>query len=137
YPPEAPTPAACQSLAMPSVRALENRRRKRELLDALSASWQRGQPLPVDDVVERWPGNRRDPDLASILFEDYRQRRQRDERVVLSDYQARFPQQRESLASILHNQALLRSMGGSCPSSFSLGMPSVGEELFGFRLGHP
>src|SRR5438874_5815175 len=119
----------------PSSRFAETRSLKRELLDELRASWERGAPVGPEELLERWPGEPRDdPDVASLLFEDYMQRAGRGEEALLDDYERRFPGHKESLAGLLNHQDLLRSLGASGRSVPSLRLPDVGNDLFGFRL---
>src|SRR5690349_21567085 len=51
---------------------LRERTVKRELLEELRQSWEEGDPLPVEDVLARWPTDpASDRDVASVLFENY------------------------------------------------------------------
>ena len=101
----------------PSLRFTESRSLKREIFAELRESWQQGHPVRPEQLLERWPGEaRKDPDIASLLFEDYLQRAERGERPSNEDYQERFPEQRDSLARLLNQQDLLRSLGASNPS---------------------
>src|SRR4030088_1959371 len=55
----------------------EARSIKRDLLAELRAGWDLGAPPRPEDLLERWPGDpAKDLDAASVLFEDYLQRRQ-------------------------------------------------------------
>src|SRR5437879_8083162 len=50
---------------------------KRDLLAELRAGWEVGNPPRPEELLERWPGDpAEDRDAASVLFEDYLQRRQ-------------------------------------------------------------
>src|SRR5262245_36618430 len=119
----------------PSLGFAESRSLKRELLAELRASWQDGVPPEPEELLERWPGEpRRDPDVASLLFEDYLQRAERGERPTPPEYERRFPEHKDSLPSLLDHQDLLRSLGASHPSAPGLRLPEVGDSLFGFRL---
>src|SRR5436309_2654844 len=130
-----PASIGCVPGFSPSLRFAESRSRKREILAELRDSWQQGRPTRPEELLERWPGEtHEDPDVASLLFEDYLQRAERGERPTASDYEGRFPEQRDSLARLLNQQGLLRSLGASKPSRPELSLPAVGEELFGFRL---
>ncbi len=52
------------------------RARKRELLDEQRSCWAEGRPLQPEELMGRWPTNPdSDPDAASLLLEDYLQRR--------------------------------------------------------------
>jgi eukaryotic-like serine/threonine-protein kinase len=124
--PDRPAPPADISVA---------RSKKRALLEELSQSWTAGAPLRPEDLLARWPDDAQaDPDVASLLFEDWRQRRQRGEEIDPSNYEQRFPKQCDSLVSLLHEHNVIHSLGGSCPSGFTLALPSVGDEIFGFQL---
>jgi serine/threonine protein kinase/tetratricopeptide (TPR) repeat protein len=120
----------------------EARSLKRELLEELRAGWDQGAPSPPEDLLRRWPGDpKRDPDVASLLFEDYWQRQQRGGQASVrqDEYEERFPDHRDSLQGLFRSHALLNSMAGSglAPSggsSLRLALPSVGDELFDFRL---
>src|SRR5262249_60986312 len=66
---------------------------------------------------------------------DYGQRRGTGGDVSLADYDQRFPEHRDSLAVLVRQHAILRSLGGTHGSSTTtLALPAVGDELFGFRL---
>jgi serine/threonine protein kinase/tetratricopeptide (TPR) repeat protein len=118
---------------------------KRELLEELQAGWREGQPVRAEELLPRWPGNSgRDPDVASILFEEFCQRREqsrlgdaRGDWPTLEEFEQRFPCQRESLASLFRQHEVFRSLAGvSAGSGLGLALPAVGDELFGFRLRH-
>ncbi len=111
---------------------------KRQLLEELRTSWQGGQSLRAEDLLPRWPGNPDDdPDVASILFEEYCQRREQggSDRPEREEFEQRFPSQKDSLARLFRQHEVLRSLAGaSGGSSLRLALPGVGDELFGFRL---
>ena len=111
---------------------------KRELLAELRGSYEEGKPLQPEDVLQRWPGDlTTDPDVASLLFQDFQQRQDRGDEPSIDDYDRRFPQHKDSLAGLLRNHGVLRSMGAaSTKSTPRLALPAVGDELFGFRLRH-
>src|SRR5438132_14300127 len=111
---------------------------KRQLLAELRASWEEGQPIPPEDLLNRWPANAEDdPDIASLLCEDYCQRRQQGQQPTAEEYSCRFPAQRESLTSLVEQQDLLRLCGGKAmPASRLMGLPGVGDEVLGLRLCH-
>src|SRR5690348_6654386 len=74
------------------------RARKRALLREQHACWKRGEPVPLEDLLKRWPGDpAADPDAANLLFEELIQRRRRGEPAGAEDYAERFPQHREAL----------------------------------------
>jgi serine/threonine protein kinase/tetratricopeptide (TPR) repeat protein len=113
---------------------------KRELLDELRAGWRQGRPVRAEDLLPRWPGDPgRDPDVASVLFEEFCQRRQQSvaagEPPDLEEYGERFPALKDSLASLMRLHQVVRSVaGGSGGSGLGLSLPAVGDQLFGFRL---
>jgi serine/threonine protein kinase/Tfp pilus assembly protein PilF len=112
----------------------EARSRKRSLLEELGGA-AGGQSVRPEDLLPRWPGDARaDPDVASLLFADYCARQRRGEPVSASDYEQRFPEHRDSLASLMRQHGVLRSLGAGSASGLTLRLPDVGEELFGFRL---
>jgi hypothetical protein len=122
----------------------EARSLKRELLNELRAGWERDEPVRAEDLLPRWPGNPdEDPDVAGLLLEDYCQRQRH--RPATGDpprpeeYQQRFPSHRGSLAGLVRQQEMLRSLAGASGGSGSgLSLPAVGDELFSFpRLAAP
>ena len=115
------------------------RSRKRELLDEQCASWAEGRPLQPEELMGRWPTNPdSDPDAASVLFEDYLQRRRRDEQTSLVEYERRFPEQKRSLEGLFARETVFRlDEGRERGPKFSLCLPDVGDEVFGFRLCQP
>ena len=81
------------------------RSQKRRLVAELRDGWEAGRPVSPEELLARWPGDpEADPDVASLLFEDFCQRRQRGESANPSDYSERFPSQHHSLASLVQHQ---------------------------------
>jgi serine/threonine protein kinase/Flp pilus assembly protein TadD len=112
----------------------EARSLKRELLEELRRGGA-GGPVRPEDLLSRWPDDPKDdPDVASLLFADYCARLRQGEQASTCDYDRRFPEHRDSLASLLRQHGVLRSLGGVSGSGVTLRLPDVGEELFGFRL---
>jgi serine/threonine protein kinase/Tfp pilus assembly protein PilF len=113
-----------------------SRKVKQQLLAELRSGWQAGNPVSPELLLRRWPGNPdNDPDVASLLFEDYCQRRNHGARPDSAEYEQRFPDHKDSLASLSRHHDLLRSLGGSgSAGSLLLALPSVGDVVFGFRL---
>ncbi len=109
---------------------------KRGLVEELRDRHERGDPVNPEEFLSRWPADpRTDSDVASLLFEDYRQRRHRDTSISITEYEERFPDQKDSLAALVRQEAVWRSFAGTHGSSTTtLRLPSVGDELFGFRL---
>src|SRR5437588_5042790 len=121
-------PASADFLASRSV--------KQRLLEEQRAGWEAGKGARLEELIARWPGDpNADPDAASLLFEEYCQRRRLGEQVAPEELGKRFPSQRKFLASLSFQQELLRSLGGeNCGRSMLLALPSAGDELFGFQL---
>jgi serine/threonine protein kinase/Tfp pilus assembly protein PilF len=115
------------------------RARKRRLLEEQRSAWVEGRPAPPEDFLGRWPTDPgTDPDAASLLLEDYLQRRRRGEDGSLSDYQERFPGQGGALQGLLAQETVYRSMGRESEGQgLPLRLPEVGDEVFGFRLCRP
>jgi serine/threonine protein kinase/Flp pilus assembly protein TadD len=109
---------------------------KRKLLEELCTAGHANGPARPEELLARWPGNpEADPDVASLIFEDFRQRRRRGEQVSLGEYDQRFPEHKDSVARLFRHHDFLRSVtGASDCSGPALALPSVGDELFGFRL---
>jgi eukaryotic-like serine/threonine-protein kinase len=110
---------------------------KRQVLADQRAAWDQGTPPAPEEVIPRWPADsREDGDVASVLFQDFCQRRRLGEKPSLEEYEQRFPEHKASLAGLLSRQALLASIGAVSGESEEaiLGLPDVGDELFGFRL---
>lgn len=108
---------------------------KRQLLEELSEP---SGPTNADlaDLLGRWPGEpTKDPDVAGLLFEDFRNRSLRGEPVSRAKYEQDFPEHRDSLDNLLRRQDFLRSVTSiSEPSVPTLALPKIGDELFGYRL---
>jgi serine/threonine protein kinase/tetratricopeptide (TPR) repeat protein len=124
-------------LAEASVRDFAaSRSLKRDILAELQTGWDEGQPPRPEDLLARWPGNPEDdPDVASLLFEDYCQRRRNGDEATPEEYDYRFPSLKGSLTNLCNKQDLLRSLGGGHLSAgFMLSLPAVNDEIFGFQL---
>src|SRR5262249_37732688 len=68
---------------------------KQQLLNERRARWENGQPVHAEDLLPRWPTDpQADPDVASLLFEEYCQRRRRGEQPASEEYERRFPSQK-------------------------------------------
>jgi serine/threonine protein kinase/tetratricopeptide (TPR) repeat protein len=117
---------------------LAARRQKRTLLEQQRSLWEAGHSVQPEDLLPRWPTNpAADPDVASILFEDFRQRRAHGQSASLDDYKERYPEQKEALDGLAARELVLHSVGGKSGGSGQLlGLPEVGDLLFGFRLKH-
>ncbi len=115
------------------------RARKRELLDEQRSGWAQGRPVRPEELMGRWPTDPdSDPDAASLLLEDFLQRRRRGEEASLAEYHPRSPQQERALEGLFARETAYRSMGmESTDQRFSLRLPDVGDVVFGFRLCQP
>jgi serine/threonine protein kinase/tetratricopeptide (TPR) repeat protein len=108
---------------------------KRELLEELRSSWEAGRPLPVEDLIPRWPGKSdANGDVASLLFEDYLQRANQGQSQPVESYAKSFPEHKDSLAGLIRHHLISRSLGQGISGASTLRLPEVGEELFGFRI---
>jgi len=118
---------------------LEERSRKRDILNECREGWGAGQPEPVEDLLGRWPTDAgRDPDAASLIVEDFLQRRRRGDEPSVVEYRDRFPGHAESINAAFSRQAIYSALGdGSVPQAQILRLPDVNDEVFGFRLRHP
>ena len=116
---------------------LASRRIKQQLLAELSES-AGPTPADLDDLLGRWPTKpTEDPDVAGLLFQDFRQRSVRGEPVSRSEYGQKYPEYQDSLGSLFRRQDFLRSVTSvTDPMSPILALPKIGDELFGFRLRH-
>jgi len=115
------------------------RSRKRALLAEQRASWDEGRPVPPEEILRRWPTDpAKDPDAASLLVEDYFQRRRRGDELSLDHYHERFPDHSRSMAAAVTVHRAFREAGDSgSVRPPRLRLPDVGDEVFGFRMQHP
>lgn len=108
---------------------------KRQLLEELSEP---SGPTTAElaDLLGRWPAEATDdPDVAGLLFQDFRNRSQRGESVSRAKYEQEFPEHKDSLANLISHQDFLRTVTwASHPSTPTLALPKIGDELFGYRL---
>ena len=118
---------------------LSLRASKRELISLQRSLWSDGRPLGPEELLSRWPTDPdTDQDAASVLLEDYLQRRRRGDEASLADYEPRFPEQEPALRGALAHETISRSMNrDSHGSGFSLRLPEPGDMVFGFRLCQP
>jgi serine/threonine protein kinase/Flp pilus assembly protein TadD len=109
---------------------------KRELVEQLCARRAAGESVRPEDFLPQWPVEpKRDADVAGLLFADFQSRQSSGENPSIVEYERRFPEHQDSLAALFRQHAVLRSLRGTHGSSTTtLALPSVGDELFGFRL---
>src|SRR3954470_18909147 len=113
----------------------EARTVKREILAELHESWLQGQPIPPEQLLSRWPVEPgTDPDVASLLYQDYSQRLSSGEQLSIEAYEHRFPEHRDSLSSLVRQQAFRRSISDDSDTAVPLALPSINDEVFGFVL---
>src|SRR5438132_6145423 len=80
---------------------------KRKLLEELCAGPKVNGSVHPEELLPRWPTDpKKDPDVASLLFEDFRQRRQRGEQPSIAEYHERFPEHKDSVANLIHHHDL-------------------------------
>jgi serine/threonine protein kinase/tetratricopeptide (TPR) repeat protein len=115
---------------------LAARTRKRQILAELRTAWARGQPTPPERLLVQWPTDpSADPDVASLLYEDYCQRCRRGEQRAPEPYLEGVTAPENALASMSSYHALLQSTNGhDFGSDLLLSLPGVGEEVLGYRL---
>src|SRR5207248_4651323 len=83
---------------------------KRELLQELRVRQGNGEAVRAEQLLPRWPTDpRRDPDIASLLFEEFNQRRQKGEEPSLAELEDRFPEHKNSLADLVRQHAVVHS----------------------------
>ena len=123
-----------------SISFSEARSIKRDLIAEFRSGLEQGEPIQPEDLLPRWPTDPKDDlDFASVLFADYNRRQQRGEKPSVDDYNQRFPEHENSLSCLISRHQLLASLGtGGSGAGDSkgpmLGLPDVGDEVFGFRL---
>ncbi|MHB1559675.1 MAG: protein kinase domain-containing protein, partial [Isosphaeraceae bacterium] len=130
----APHSAARELASFAAQRSL-----KRELLGRQREGWAGGHPERAEALLGRWPGDAEsDPDAASLLLEDYLQRRRRGEDLSPEDYVRSFPAQSASFRRLIAADTVCRSLGRESQGApLPLRLPGTGDEVFGFRLGQP
>ena len=108
---------------------------KREVIARQHEHWESGNPDTLAHLFELWPDDPdHDPDTASLLLEDFLERKRHGEEPRLVEYQERFPHHEKSLAALVS----LRSIAGpEVSAARTLRLPGAGVEIFGFRLITP
>ncbi len=132
-----PSQAGLPGQRSTSISFGEARSIKRDLLAEFRTGLEDGQGPRPESLLPRWPGNPRDDlDFASVLFEDYQHRLRKGDKPSVDEYKERFPEQENALSQLISRQQLLASLGGGTgPSNGpTLGLPDVGDQVFGFRL---
>ncbi|HYT87255.1 MAG TPA: serine/threonine-protein kinase, partial [Gemmataceae bacterium] len=75
------------------------------LVEEMVGSWRRHQLLRADELLERHPELRQQPEAAvRLIYEEVCLRRERGERVLTAEILERFPQWREHLAGLLDRE---------------------------------
>src|SRR5690348_12027304 len=99
-PVNAPGPQPGEDDAAEKLSFVAARCSKRKLLAELCGESEDDQLVRPEDLLPRWPTNpATDPDVASMLFEDFRQRSRRGEEPSIAEYEQRFPEHKDSVAS--------------------------------------
>ncbi len=131
--------AAPHSATRDSTSFAAQRSLKRELLGRQREGWAGGHPEQPEALLGRWPGDAEsDPDAASLLLEDYLQKRRRGEDITPEDYARSFPAQSASFRRLIAADTVCRSLGRESQGApLPLRLPGTGDEVFGFRLGRP
>jgi eukaryotic-like serine/threonine-protein kinase len=94
--------------------------------------WRDGSPPSIAQLFELWPCDpETDPDAASLIAEDFLQRKRQGEEICLDDYQLSHSQHQQSCAGLIVSRSMMTA--SMRPGRF-LSLPSVGDTLFGFRL---
>lgn len=121
---------------------LQAHRIKRALLEEQRSRWAEGEQVPAEEVLSRWPSPPdKDPFAVTVLYEDFMQRRQLDNELSLQEYSRQFPSHEAELSKLASfdklMNALVKANGGQVrrrTRGSLLGLPDVGDEVFGFRL---
>src|SRR4051794_12638327 len=99
-----------------------------------------GGPDRSADLLPRWSGDPdADPEIASILFEEFHRRDDRaaEPSVQREDRQDPDSEAGESMVDLFRHHAVVRSTGAvSGAGGVGSILPAVGDELLGFRLRH-
>ena len=105
---------------------------KRDVIARQEKGWETGSPPSIAELLDLWPANpAADPDAASLIAEDFLQRKCRGEEPSLQDYQAAYPEYKDSCAALIVARSM---MTASIRPGRLLRLPSEGDALFGFRL---
>lgn len=131
--------AAPHSVTRDPASFVAQRSLKRDLLGQQREGWVDGNPERPEALLGRWPADpESDPDAASLLLEDYLQRRRRGEESSLEDYVRSFPAQSAAFRRLVAAETVCRSLGRESQGApLPLRLPGTGDEVFGFRLGRP
>ncbi len=122
--------------AQPRETSFAHRRSlKRSAIFQLPSSRAASLPKVLSKMFESWPMDLGDdPDVASMILEDFLQRRKRGAEPSLDEYLARYPQHEKSLVAMFSLRSMVEPGAGS---SQMLKLPDVDDEIFGFRLRYP
>ncbi len=116
------------------------RSRKLSLLAQLQSESAKKSGCTPEELLAQWPTNpRTDRDAASLIFQDFCRRREQDPNTNIKEYQERFPEHKDTLATLVQQDAFLKSISApseSRGSSPHFSLPEVGDKLFGFRFLH-
>src|SRR4051794_3495163 len=109
-PEEAGPPPTVVVQALVNEDAADVRTVKRSLLARLQDAPAGSGPTP-EELLGQWPTNPAvDRDAASLIYQDFCRQRRQGSASNLDDYQKRFPEHAESLASLARQDDFQRSM---------------------------
>src|SRR5262245_33369836 len=98
--PNPPATIIVEALAAEGRDAAAVRSQKLSLLAQLGSGSAGSGGLRPEDLLAQWPTNpATDRDAASLIFQDFCRQRAQDPATSLQEYEARFPEHRDSLAS--------------------------------------
>lgn len=95
-------------------------------IEAMAAAWERGQPMPAEDILRRYPALA-DQAAVRLVYEEVCLRRESGETVPTLEIMARFPQLKADLERLLQCDRLMRPRE-------SAQFPEAGETLGDFDL---
>ncbi len=98
-----------------------------ELIDEMVAAWRRGEPLPTEVFLDRYPELSTESALR-LIHEEVCLRQEAGLKVVTTEVVNRFPRWRAQLELLLDCQRLMQ------PKQAAGALPEVGESLGEFRL---
>lgn len=105
---------------------------KRDVIARQEQGWRDGSPPSIAQLFDLWPDDpATDPDAASLLAEDFLQRKRRGEKPSLEEYQRAYPEHQDSCAGLVVSRSMMTQ---SLRPGRLLSLPSEGDSLFGFHL---
>ena len=81
---------------------------KRDVIARQQQGWQDGSPPSIAQLFELWPGDpETDPDAASLIAEDFLQRKCHGEEPGLDEYRRCYPEHQESCAGLIISRSMM------------------------------